>query len=46
MATFISLISLTDRGEGDIKHTVDRANAFREREQAIGATAPPSLRIH
>ena len=37
MATFVSLISLTQRGEEDIKHTVDRANAFREIAEAAGA---------
>lgn len=38
MATFISLISLTERGEEDIRHTVDRANAFRETAAKAGAS--------
>ena len=38
MATFVSLISLTQRGEEDIQHSVDRAHAFREAAKEQGAT--------
>jgi uncharacterized protein with GYD domain len=37
MPTFVSLISLTQRGEEDIKHTVDRASAFRKTAEKAGA---------
>lgn len=37
MTTYISLISLTHRGEEDIQHSVDRANAFREEAEKAGA---------
>ncbi len=38
MATFVSLISFTNRGEEDIKKTVDRAAAFRKEAETVGAT--------
>ena len=38
MATFISLISLTQRGEEQIKNTVDRSQAFRDAAERAGAT--------
>lgn len=38
MATFVSLIHLTEHGEGDIQHSVDRADAFRETAEKHGAT--------
>lgn len=38
MATFISLINLTQRAEEDIHHTVDRSDAFREAAGRHGAT--------
>ena len=37
MARFISLISLTQRGEEEVKNTVDRANAFRSEAEKVGA---------
>ena len=37
MARFISLISLTQRGEEEVKNTVDRANAFRAEAEKMGA---------
>ena len=37
MATFISLISFTSRGEEEIRETVDRANAFRNEAEKAGA---------
>ncbi len=38
MATYVSLISMTDRGEAEIKKTVDRANTFREDANSLGAS--------
>ena len=38
MATFISLISITNRGEEEIQKTVDRANAFRQEAEKVGAS--------
>ena len=38
MATFVCLINLTQQGEEDIKHTVERANRFREEATKAGAT--------
>ena len=38
MATFITLISLTEHGEEDIKHSVERADAFRATAEKAGAT--------
>jgi uncharacterized protein with GYD domain len=37
MARFISLISLTQHGEEEVKNTVDRANAFRAEAEKMGA---------
>lgn len=37
MATYISLISFTNRGEEDIKKTVDREQAFRQEAEKAGA---------
>lgn len=37
MITFVSLISYTQRGEERIRETVQRAQAFRETAQALGA---------
>lgn len=37
MATFISLISLTQHGEADVQSSVDRANAFRSTAEQVGA---------
>ena len=37
MPTFISLISQTQHGEEDIKHSVERADAFRETAGKLGA---------
>lgn len=36
MATFISLITLTQQGEEDIRHTIDRSDAFREMADRLG----------
>jgi len=38
MATFVSLITLTQRGGEDVKHTVDRANSFRQTAEKAGAS--------
>jgi uncharacterized protein with GYD domain len=38
MATFIALISLTQHGEEDIQHSVDRAEAFRKLAKQRGAS--------
>ena len=37
MTRFISLISLTQRGEEAVKNTVDRANTFRAEAEKLGA---------
>ncbi len=37
MATFVSLINFTQRGEEDIQHSVDRANAFCAAAEKVGA---------
>jgi len=37
MTTYVSLISLTNRGEEEIQHSVDRAKAFREEAEKVGA---------
>ena len=37
MATFVSLLAFTQRGEEDIRHTVDRAHAFSEEAKKLGA---------
>jgi uncharacterized protein with GYD domain len=37
MTTFISLITFTNRGEEEIKKTVDRENAFRQEAEKAGA---------
>ena len=36
MATYVSLISFTERGEEHFKNTVSRANAFRQTAQKLG----------
>jgi uncharacterized protein with GYD domain len=38
MATFVSLITFTNRGEEHIKQTVDRANAFCQTAEQAGAS--------
>jgi len=37
MATFVSLVSFTNRGEEEIQQTVDRANVFRGEAEKVGA---------
>jgi uncharacterized protein with GYD domain len=36
MATFVSLITLTQHGEEDIRHTIDRSDAFRQMASHVG----------
>jgi uncharacterized protein with GYD domain len=38
MATFVSLITFTNRGEEEIRKTVDRANAFCQEAEKAGAS--------
>ncbi len=38
MTTFISLITLTQQGEENIRHSVERADEFRELAEKQGAT--------
>ena len=36
MATFVSLITLTEHGEEDIRHTIERSDSFREMAARVG----------
>lgn len=37
MATFISLVSFTQHGEEDVRHSVERADAFKQAAKKHGA---------
>ena len=38
MPRFLSLVNFTDQGIADVKHSIDRANAFRSSVESAGGT--------